>query len=359
MTFQVTMALIQEGARLEEADCLTIDVEIPGFGLQMREARIWEFLEFLNNYANQSTAHHRMSSDLWRHAVQRNLGFTKDPTIIDTKLCLTTDELGKHAIAAVIAINTQVLEKTLCDPRFNVASFADFYGNSLLHLALRKHRGANLENLGVVLLLLDAGCDVSRTNRKGLDPLQSWNWSADDKENPTGDELKSFDEAAHSLADHGARCDRQGPENRTAVHFQIHQPCRLRALLKYQPAECVEKAMETVDNNGYTPLTLSLLKMHVRSASILLAQQTTITAKMTQSPIAAALSLAVRAGDEHVFDSLVLSVINSISEGTESLLHYVSPHASVHFVRRLKTLYAGDCAQRFNGYTPLESYLAS
>ncbi|KAK2760995.1 ankyrin isoform [Colletotrichum kahawae] len=301
-----------------------------------------------------------ISAVLWGLAVEDNLDFTKDPTIIDTTLSLTTDELGKHAMMAVAATNTQALGKLLRDPRFKVASFADDDGNSLLHLALRRCRGANLDRLGVVLLLLDAGCDVSRTNRKGLDPLQSWNWLADDEENLTANELESFDQAAHLLTDHGARCDRQSPENRTALHLHIDQPCRLRALLKHQPAESVKKAMETVDNDGYTPLTLSLWKMHVRSASILLAQHTSITSEMAQSPIMAP-SLAVRAGDEHIFDSLMRSGVNSISEGTKTLLHYVGPHTSVQFVRRLKTLYAyaEDYAQRSNGYTPLESYLTS
>ncbi|KAH0428633.1 hypothetical protein CcaCcLH18_08899 [Colletotrichum camelliae] len=355
---RVTMALIQEGARLEEADSLVMEQRLKRLPLRGFQPEIREFLEFLNNCANQSTANHRMSAVLWGFAVKSKFNFTKDPTIIDTKLSLTTDELGKHAMAAITAANTQLLGKILSDPRFKVASFADEDGNSLLHLALRRYHGATLKSLGVVLLLLDAECDVSRTNRMGLDPLQSWNWAAYDDENLTADELESFDQAAHLLADHGARCDLQDPENRTALHLNIDQSCRLRALLKYQPAESVKKAMETVDNDGYTPLTLSLQKMHVRSASILLAQQTTITAKMAQSPVPV-LSLAIRAGDEHLFDSLMLSGVKSISEGTKTPLHYFGPQTSVQFVRRLKTLYTEDYTQHSNGYTPLESYLAS
>ncbi|CAI0650062.1 unnamed protein product [Colletotrichum noveboracense] len=194
------------------------------------------------------------------------------------------------------------------------------------------------------------------TNRKGIDPLQSWDWSTDDMENPPASKLELFDEVAHLLADHGARCDLQDTGKRTALHLHIPESFRLRALLKYQPTESVKKAMETTDNDGYTPLTLCLWKMLTRSASILLAQQTTITAKMTKSPIAA-LSLAVRAGDEKTFDALLQSGINFSFQDTETLLHHLGPKTSLHFVRRLKALYPESSGHRFNNHTPLESYL--
>ncbi|EQB54692.1 hypothetical protein CGLO_05440 [Colletotrichum gloeosporioides Cg-14] len=194
------------------------------------------------------------------------------------------------------------------------------------------------------------------TNKKGIDPLQCWDWSTDDMENPATSKLESFDAVAHLLADHGARCDLHDPDRRTALHLHIAEPFRMRAMLKYQPTESVEKAMETMDNDGYTPLTLSLWKMLALSASILLAQQTTITAKTTQSPIAA-LSLAVRAGDETSFDALLQSGISFSFEDTETLLHHLGPQTSLHLVRRLKALYPESSGHRFNSHTPLESYL--
>lgn len=357
-TFRVTMALIREGARLEETDSLIVQQHIEDLDLQENEDEIRAFLEFLGSCSDQSTAHHRMSAVLRKCAVACNLKFTKDPTIIDTKLSLTNDELEKHAVGAVTVANTRVLEKMLCDPRLKVASVVDADGDSLLHLTLRSCRGAEITALHVELVkkLLDAGCDVKMTNRKGIDPLQSWDWSTDDMENPPTSKLELFDEVAHLLADHGARCDLQDTEKRTALHLHISEPFRLRALLKYQPTESVKKAMETTDNNGYTPLTLCLWKMLTRSASILLAQQITITAKMTESPIAA-LSLVVREGDENTFDALLQSGINFSFKDTETLLHHLDPKTSLHFVRRLKALYPESSGHRFNSHTPLESYL--
>lgn len=336
-TFRVTMALIREGARLEETDSLIVQQHIEDLDLQEYEDEVRAFLEFLDSCSDQSTAHHRMSAVLWKFAVACNLKFTKDPTIIDAKLSLTNDELERHAVGAVTVANTQVLEKMLCDPRLKVASVVDADGDSLLHLALLSCRGAEITALHVEIVkkLLDAGCDVRMTNRKGIDPLQSWDWSTDDMENPPTSKLELFDEVAHLLTDHGARCDLHDTEKRTALHLHISEPFRLRALLKYQPTESVKKAMETTDNNGYTPLTLCLWKMLTRSASILLAPQTTITAKMTESPIAA-LSLAVRAGDEKTFDALLQSGINFSFQDTETLLHHLGPKTSSHFVRRLR-----------------------
>ncbi|KAF0319327.1 ankyrin repeat protein [Colletotrichum asianum] len=230
------MSLIEEGAQIEEADTFIVQANLDKLPLHLYvrgcEAEIQEFLEFLNNRADQSPAFHQMIAVLWVHAVAHNFAFTLDPTMIDTKISLTTDELGDHAIAAVIAANIMVLKRIIYDPRFNATTFVHDDGNSLLHIALYGRGKANTDSLEVIVLLLDAELDITMINREGMDPLRCWDWQADDMENPTAQELELFDEAAHLFADHGARCDIQGPDNQTALHIHIDQPVRLQLLLE-------------------------------------------------------------------------------------------------------------------------------
>ncbi|KAF6812509.1 ankyrin repeat protein [Colletotrichum plurivorum] len=358
-TFQILTALIQEGASVKESDILGAEKPFSRFWTASPEYEfnLQAFLEFLGSFNPQPPGYHRMSAMLWHHAISRKLSIASDPMKVDTRISLTMDELRKQAEAAAFAGNPQVLEIILRDPRSEAALFVNDNGRWLLDLALSYNHDATSDSVEVIDLLLKAGCDVTKTHRNGMDVLQEWCWSpTKDNGTPTDEELTHFDEVARLLAKAGASCAHQNLNGQNALHCHVKRPFLLNALLKYQAPESIQKAMKAVDNDGYTPLALSLWEKCTDAAAIFLSHKTPITMEMVQSPTPV-LSLAVSANDETSFEALLLSGLNFRFEATQAPLHYLGYGAKLPFIHRLRSLYPEACAHQYNGHTPLESYL--
>ncbi|KAK7967900.1 uncharacterized protein PG986_002177 [Apiospora aurea] len=138
----------------------------------------------------------------------------------------------------------------------------------------------------------------------------------------------------------------------------------LKAVLRYQAADIVKKAMETTDAEGHTPFSRSLLeqtrspKEKYLESVVILIEYIEFSSAMTQSP-ESVLFLAVRANSEQVFDFLIDSNMNiqSLDSDGNCPLHYLSHLATEHFVSRLKLLHQGACNSHGSNGPPLQSYL--
>ncbi|KAL0932846.1 ankyrin repeat protein [Colletotrichum truncatum] len=354
-TLFVPMTLIERGVPLEETDIQSaqeiMDELLDLFEDQYQDS-LKPFIDVLDRSVNQSPTHLRLCSIAWEQALFLELDFTFDATTIDTRVTLTEDGLANQAIAAVEVGNLQALQRILRDPRVEASAISDSDGDTLLHLALVRERCT--DSLEIIKLLLDQRCDVLKLNLNGQQPLHNWNWSIQDEEK-TEEESKIFDELAHLLATSGASCVSQDLEGCNALHINMDSPVRLKALLKHHSPDDVKTAMESENNAGYTPFSLSLEEEYLQSA-LIFTEEVEITPAVVKSP-ESVLLLAARANDEGIFEFLLQTGIDFCLKEEENPLYFLGTKSTVHFIRRLKYLYPTACGYHVLGKTPLQSYL--
>ncbi|KAL3292694.1 ankyrin repeat protein [Colletotrichum asianum] len=282
------------------------------------------FIESLDKRLDKPLVTLRLCSLAWEAALQAKLEFTFDVMAIDTRVTLSLGDLEKQAIAAIKAFNPQALQKIMSDTRFQAPKMSDDDGNTLLHLTLMKS-GYNLEKtLEIARVLLNAGCNILRTNQNGQEPLHVWDEHHTEQEEVEWTEdsdLLALKELMEMITESSATCASRDARGKTALHHHIISSRHLQAVLDAQPTENIMAALETVDKNGFTPLALSLKQGFLTSASIL-----TKTLSMTPPAMASPtpiLSLAVNANATEILELLIPLAYNSDVEPDESPLHHM------------------------------------
>ncbi|EQB48626.1 hypothetical protein CGLO_12126 [Colletotrichum gloeosporioides Cg-14] len=316
------------------------------------------FVESLDQRADKSPEILRLCSIAWEAALRAELEFTFDIMAIDTRVTLTLGDLGTQAIAATKAFNLQALQKIMSDPRFQTPNISDDGGNTLLHMILMKF-GYNMEkSLEITKLLLNAGCDILRTNSDGQQPLHLWDENLAEKEEvtwPQNPSQQAFRQLMQMITEMGATCTSRDARGKNALHYHIISSSHLQAVLDAQPTENITTALEAIDADGFTPLALSLKKGLLTSASIL-AKTLEMTPSAMTSPIPI-LGLAVNANATDVLDLLIPLACHADLETNESPFHHIGPGATASNIRRLKSLYPSAWAYCVDGKTPFEAYL--
>ncbi|WQF85414.1 Putative fungal domain of STAND protein [Colletotrichum destructivum] len=366
-TLFLPMTLLRFGVPLKEHDLESA----AAFFIRQAEhdcvthcASLQPFLESMDDSVAPSSLEIRLHRLVWNQAISYDLDFVRHPTTIDTRIYLTEEDLGRQAVAATKVGSLPVLRRILNDPRFEASTCVSEDGNSLLHLAMASPRGT-VTSL-IIKELLNAGCDVSKTNTFDEQPIHLWGPDCD-YDNYTDDvtdnearwhTTNTYYEAVKMLKDNGATCLAQDAKGRNALHVHADWPQGLKVLLEHF-ADDITKAMETVDRDGYTPLTQCLKDEEVDSASILV-EHVSLSPEMVRCPTHILL-LAASANASDLFETLFRSNIidkTTLAPG-DSPLHHLSRHATVGFVRRLKSIYPGSCSYPgdISGKTPLESYI--
>ncbi|KAF5525846.1 hypothetical protein CGCA056_v003395 [Colletotrichum aenigma] len=363
-SLSVPTILVKLGISIREKDVERADRVFQSFnGVSSSQheerfkASLQPFIESLDQRADRSAMVLRLCSLAWEAALYAKLEFTFDVMAIDTQVTLSINDLETQAIASTKACNLTVLRKIMSDPRLDAASIADSKGDSLLHLALLEFRDNTKKNLEVARLLINAGCDVLRSNNFGLQPLHCWDWRLTWRKVIWPKEVDSepFRDLMRMMTKEGAHCNSQDQFEATALHYRINSSYHFQAILDTQPIEEIKAGLEIIDKKGYTPLAYMVKAGALQSFSILV-KRVTVTPAMMASPVPI-LSLAVNADADEVFDFLIPLNSNSDVEPNDSPLHYLGPGASARNTRRLKSLYPDACACRLHGKTPLEAYL--
>ncbi|KAJ0163133.1 hypothetical protein CTA2_3480 [Colletotrichum tanaceti] len=365
-TLFLPMTLLRLGVPLRERDLVNAAAFFKkiAYNSSWKYASLRPFLESMNDSVAPSALEIRLHRLVWDQAVSYNLDFVRQPTMIDTRIYMTEDDLRQQAITAVKRGNSPVLRQVLNDPRFEASTCVSEDDNSLLHLAMASPM-CTVTSL-IVKELLNAGCDVSKTNIFDEQPIHLWgddldydDDTNDDTDDDAGwDTTNTYYEVVKMLKDNGATCLAQDAKGRNALHVHAGWPQGLKVLLEHF-ADDINKAMEAVDRNGYTPLTQCLKDEEVDSASILV-KRVILTPEMVCC-LTHILSLAASANATDLFEALSRLEImeNTTLAFGDSPLHHLSCHAPVNFVRRLKSIYPGACSHPddVSGKTPLELYL--
>ncbi|KAK1955947.1 ankyrin, partial [Colletotrichum sublineola] len=247
---------------------------------QRGRASFQPFIESLNDSFTQSPLEIRLHQLVWAEAVRNNLEFTRHPTSIDTRVYLTEENMGEQTIAAIHSGNHCVLQRVLNDSRFDASTFEAENGISLLHLALQSQAIYKHDLAKIIKLLLAAGCNISRTNQAGELPLHLGNLEFDEDGLVS---VEMFSEMIEALMERGANCLWQDQNGRNILHVHVTSPQRINVLLAHFPTSSIMKAMETMDNDGYTPLSRALANDNLESA-LIMAERILLTPEMTHSP---------------------------------------------------------------------------
>ncbi|XXG99819.1 hypothetical protein Hte_006160 [Hypoxylon texense] len=284
----------------------------------------------------------QIGSIIWQWALRRNLAYTDDHFLVDSRISLSKKALVTKLETAIQLDNTDVVKRCLNDSRLDPLTLRLDNGKTLLHVAVEY---ASVETIG---FLLDAGYSIEDQGYKGSTPLHLC------LRNHNRRVLDSFIERGISLLSLDA-------EGRTIWHLWAEgggPKCFLEDLFKRVPAVTYEALLMKTPEN-FTPLMLSLeAGSAVEERAIKMINLSTNIPDFWQrhDPI---FGVAVKRGCEKAIGCLkkVNAKLDPVSPGTCTPFHQLSARVSLKCVELLKSLFGDAYRWRFKGRLSVEIYI--
>lgn len=308
------------------------------------------FIRSLSPMTEKSTAHFKLCQMAWSLAINLGCGFSSDTSIVDTRISLADDALMEALFASIRNEDFQRLASVVEDPRIrSIDAIEPASGCSAFEVAAGR-LGDN-DCLNVFRTLLDAGCHISKPDSQGLWPVHTLT-KLIHNENYDG-----ICEIYGKFVHKGTGCTLLTRQGQNVLHLGCSSPVFIEAVFTFETQEDVAAALETQDEQGYTPISLAISKGKDEGALLLL-QRAGCRRDTLRSPISI-LPLCVKTNCPRTFDYLVGAGIDSLVVGTNgpTLLHYINCETSTDFLDRLMSLQLEACTLRTDGKFPIDVYL--
>lgn len=311
-------------------------------------------LHSLSGMIEKSPIHLGLCKSAWAKAVNFDCPFAFDPLVVDSGICLSDEALKDKLFTSIRNNNFETLQSVLKDPRIDPAEIIDPYGDSPITFALC-HVDENNEGFNIIQELLKAGFSVSRPsksmkNRLPVHTLAEFGLVWKGAEHQVGEIIREFSRR-------GSGCHIRNEDGQTALHIGSHSTTIINAFLEFDTSENVKAALETQDNQGYTPASFALSEGR-EGAALLLMQKSQYRLETLRSPVPL-LPLCVKYGLSKAFNSIRDIGVDSINADapTGTLLHHVGHTMTKDFLDELQKLYPDACRIRFKGRFPWTVYL--
>lgn len=296
----------------------------------------------------------RMSSIVWQCAIKNNMRFTKDPSLLDSRITMSLDALIAKAAIGIQLHDEDTLKQCLADGRLDLACEYDTAaGGNLLHLAVQH------TNLSAAEALLDAGCDPYQKDWHGCAALHHITsfWNENDS-----DLLTLFCERGISPLTTDAN-------GRTIWHrwTQSSYKAGFGSLEDVYELDCAatETALLTKDNEGNTPLSLLLRSPsyssdfyleQIAKAQVLISLSSKFQGFWEAHP--PVLGDAAYFGSREVVQCLLEAGAQTESgeAGTCTPLHALGLGASLDCFELLRSRYPKALEWQFQGQLPIDFY---
>ncbi|KAK8110140.1 uncharacterized protein PG998_006597, partial [Apiospora kogelbergensis] len=327
------------------------------------EMRLETLIRSLNNLIDVFPSALALCSIAWKEAVEQDLSFTSDITIVNTQISLDDEALKELGFAGAAGGDITKLNAYLDDPRTSVDTLVrgktSLYESTLLHCALgRSHAGFRgfESHLAVTRRLLEAGCLPTIVNNKGQTPLHVWSWGEDADET----QQQKLEDIARSLFHKGPSIQTKDiASGANALHCWASRGSirTLRAVLRVASADDAESALETTDDEGATPLMRAIECNHVDTAKLLLRYGGNGRDFIETLDKSKLLSLMGGIDSTSLLQELISVGFPIISDDGDSALHHVKGTTPVDCIKALKEYLPDHCSRRFEERLPVEIYL--
>lgn len=362
--FRVLQRLFSRGMMLKDSAYIAMIRELMDQSvesIEQDEQPLLEFLQYIGTLLEPASGWQlEVGRVIWNIAVDLGLPFTRDPSVTDSRISLSSDALVSRAFAAIANHDTEALQECLADGRLVLSERHrdprephdedDPEHLTLLHFAVSEN------NLQATEVLAQAGCNPNipsiQLDRRWL-PIHDC---------PS---IDIFEE----LSAHGARAT--DVETYTGMNiWHLYGQTSLPdlelfdSLARRYPSETAE-ALLTKSKVGHTPLQGLLLS---RDSSTLPEDYMDRVMALIQicqgianfwSKHFPLFGAAAAFGSEKVIRRLidVGAGIETIGPGFETPLHRLSVNSSSASVQCLKKVFPEAMHIRFEGQIPLQTYL--
>ncbi|KUI61235.1 Ankyrin-3 [Cytospora mali] len=328
-------------------DCLTsladnwkIEACVCDVGQNQHSLSLEHFTRSLNPMVKQSTTHFKLCQAAWSLSIRLGYAFSRDTSIGDTRISLTEDALMESLFASISNADLQELARVVKDPRMNLTDAIDRTdGYSHLESAVVRTKRDNIgygQFLIIFRTLLDAGLDISKQSSKGLWPVHELVGVIDGEIDD--EDYKIVGDLIREFVRKGTGCTMLTGQGQNVLHLGCSAPFLIRAFLDSETEENVTAALETQDEEGYTPISFALAQAEEKSALLLL-QSGKLNPKTLWSPIPL-LALCVQMNAQQAFGFLLGAGTETQAIGTNepALLHEITYRLSAAFLARLMSL---------------------
>lgn len=333
------------------------------FMKSLPETRMEAFIKSLNSMINSSQSAFALCCIAWKSAVECDLSFTSDISMVNSRISLDDVSLKQLAFSGAAGGDIKKLNMYLDDPRTLAESIArETTGpnnGTLLHCALGPSNAGHVgfeSRLAVTRRLLDAGCLPTSVNSEGQTPLHLWSWgeSVDETQQQ---EVKTL---VRVFFEKGASILLQDIETgANALHWWAFRGLvpQMRAVLAVASADNIEMALTMTDNKGMTPLMNAIENNNAAVVKLLLQHRSYQRRDFEGLDRSKLLSLAGAVESAPLLRSLMAIGFPITSDDGDSALHHVRETAPADCMKILKELLPNGCSRRFDGRLPVEAYL--
>ncbi|KAK8007952.1 hypothetical protein PG991_010503 [Apiospora marii] len=329
----------------------------------LMETRMEAFIKSLNSMIDVSQSAFSLCCIAWKAAVECDLSFTSDLSMVNSRISLDDAALKQLGFAGAEGGDINKLNVYLGDPRTSAESIArETTGpnnETLLHCALDPsnagHRGFE-SRLAVTHRLLDVGCLPTSVNSEGQTPLHLWTWGEDANET----QQQEFESLVRVLFEKGASIlIKDTDTGSNALHWWS---CRglvhiMRAVLNVVSPDDVEKALAMTDDEGATPLMDAIEGNNDDVVKLLLQHRSYQWHDFETLDRSKLLSLAGGIESAPLLQSLIAVGFPITSDNGDSALHHVQETTPSDCIKTLKEHLPHCCSKRVDGRLPVETYL--
>ncbi|KAK2609594.1 hypothetical protein N8I77_003090 [Diaporthe amygdali] len=357
-------ALLEAGLDVQEDDLN----QIPNFesSLHTRDDgldtfRLEKLITCLGPMIDKSAGHFRLCQAAWSRAIELGCEFTKDWSVIDTRISLSQDALIKPIFTSLGRFDIEMLTRALEDPRVDIVGLTDVDNNSVLQIPLRKFRSAPSECMAMMKVILAAGAEVKQPNDKGLLPIHELASCFLRYDGVSGDDgcYEVLCEVVSEFVRKGTGCNVRSRTNRNVFHFGVGSPSFVRAVLETETGKNILHALKTRDEDGYTPISLALREGKEETALLLL-RASDCDPEALRSPTSVH-ALCVAAGEHRAFKLILDARVGLDIAGAmnATIWRHIGPRTGKEVVLQLIHMVPGGFRCCVDGKLPLDIYLES
>ncbi|KAI0160498.1 hypothetical protein GGR57DRAFT_385174 [Xylariaceae sp. FL1272] len=365
-SFSITKCLLAHGVRIQQGDLEAFDDLLGCWTHEDNDEdmdTLKSFIEYLSPTIDRSPLHFELCKRAWKGCGSWDLESAIAGPVINSRIFLSVDSLEHNIFAAITQNNLEALHNLLRHDKLQVADVADSEGDTPLHVALKSRAPhvsrSSKRQLAIFQTLIDAGCDMLRTNAQEELPHHVWNWWTDD----FADEITSHDEYASTsavtcLMKAGVTCATQDKRGRNALHIHCDSLRPVKAFLNLSTIEDVVTALATIDDSGHTPISRALAHGNISAMLVLMNKSQELSAVLKNS------GLAIQPEANHDMVSLLNQLPEERRHGTQrkecttQSLYYLAPSITLETIERLKDLPLVAYKNPVCGLLPLDGYLA-
>ncbi|KAK9772020.1 putative Ankyrin repeat protein [Seiridium cardinale] len=296
----------------------------------------------------------------WKWALTHKWSFAMHPELVNSQVSMTEEALLQWGFAAAENGDVESLARFLQDPRTDVRKMRDASGSTVLHRAVNCFPDEVSEHILACKRLLDAGCDPSSLDSNRNTPLHVWDWFENDAlDEELADLVKAFVKA-------GANITMQNYQGQNVLHRTVGTPRQLQAILDHAAKAQVVMALQTADEDGYTPLMLSLRSIgklprgfaNAEPSAVLLLEAWQDLIAKWDNPVSI-LEYAAYSGSELVIQKLLESSILSDRGTVGNPFRNLGARATARSVQLLCAASPGSLDSLENRRCSLQNFLAN